>query len=262
MNELQVFQNNEFGEIRTTTIDGVPYFVGKVVAEILGYSNPQKALRDHVDDEDARTERIVHPLGGEQDTKLINESGLYSLILSSHMPKAKKFKRWVTAEVLPAIRKHGVYATKELLKDPDMLISALLELKAEREKSKTLEVTTAIQKQQIAELQPKASYCDIVLRCKDAVNISVIAKDYGMSAKRMNKLLHELGVQFKQGNIWLLYQDYADCGYTKTQTYPYLDSKNEEHTSVHTKWTQKGRLFLYELLKDNGIYPQIEQEVR
>ncbi|EMZ41957.1 MAG: phage antirepressor KilAC domain-containing protein [Atopobium minutum] len=260
MTNLQVFQNSEFGSIRTTTIDGVPYFVGKDVAEVLCYSNPQKAIRDHVDEED-RTVNESFTVNGTMGL-LINESGLYSLILSSHMPKAKKFKRWVTAEVLPAIRKHGVYATKELLADPDMLIEALLELKAEREKTKTLKVTTAIQKQQIAELQPKATYCDIVLKCKDAVNISVIAKDYGMSAKRMNKLLHELGIQFKQGNIWLLYQPFAECGYTKTNTTIYEDKEGREHTAVHTKWTQKGRLFIYETLKDRGIYPQIEQEVR
>ena len=90
----------------------------------------------------------------------------------------------------------------------------------------------------------------------------MIAKDYGMSAKRMNKLLHELGIQFKQGNIWLLYQPFAECGYTKTNTTIYEDKEGREHTAVHTKWTQKGRLFIYETLKDRGIYPQIEQEVR
>lgn len=142
--QLTKFQHEAFGSVRVATINGEAFFVGKDVAEILGYSNPQKAIRDHVDDEDVRSERIVHPLGGEQETKLINESGLYSLILLSHMPKARQFKRWVTSEVLPSIRKHGLYATDELLENPDFLIRALEELKAERALRKELEMTTLI----------------------------------------------------------------------------------------------------------------------
>lgn len=256
--QLTKFQNEAFGSVRVATINGEVFFVGKDVAEILGYTNPLKAIRDHVDDEDVRGERIVHPLGGEQETKLINESGLYSLILSSHMPKTRQFKRWVTSEVLPSICQHGVYATDELIENPDFLIKALEQLKAERAMRKELEMTALIQSQQIAELQPKASYCDIVLSCQDAINISVIAKDYGMSAKRMNRLLHELGIQFKQGRIWLLYQQYAECGYTKTSTSTYQNSSGQECSAVHTKWTQKGRLFLYDTLKAVGIYPKVE----
>ena len=259
--QLTKFQNEAFGSFRVATINGEIFFVGKDVAEILGYSNPLKAICDHVDDEAVRGERIVHPWGGEQETKLINESGLYALILSSHMPKARQFKRWVTSEVLPSIRQHGLYATDELLQNPVFLIRALEELKAERAMRKDLEITTRVQSQQIAELQPKASYCDIVLSCQDAVNISVIAKDYGMSAKRMNRLLHELGIQFKQGRIWLLYQQYAECGYTNTSTSTYQNSAGQECSAVHTKWTQKGRLFLYDTLKVAGIYPKVEQEV-
>ena len=119
----------------------------------------------------------------------------------------------------------------------------------------------AIGQQQIAEMKPKATYYDVVLKCRDAVNISVIAKDYGWSAMRMNEYLHEKGIQFKQGDIWLLYQKYAPNGYTKTNTHIYEDSKGIQHTKVHTKWTQKGRLFIYEQLKADGIYPQIEMEV-
>ena len=120
--------------------------------------------------------------------------------------------------------------------------------------------TVAVQNQQIVELKPKATYYDIVLNCRDAVNISVIAKDYGWSAQRMNEHLHKKGIQFKQSDIWLLYQKYANCGYTKTNTHVYEDSCGYQHTKVHTKWTQKGRLFIYETLKADGIYPQIEQE--
>ena len=258
--ELQVYKNAEFGSVRTTTLGGQPYFVGKDAAGILGYSNTRKALIDHVDEEDKGVTKC-DTLGGKQDLVIINESGLYSLILSSKMPNAKKFKRWVTSEVLPAIRKHGLYATDDLIANPDLAIAAFTALKEEREKNKELMAAVAIGQQQIAEMKPKATYYDVVLKCRDAVNISVIAKDYGWSAMRMNEYLHEKGIQFKQGDIWLLYQKYAPNGYTKTNTHIYEDSKGIQHTKVHTKWTQKGRLFIYEQLKTDGIYPQIEMEV-
>ncbi len=259
--ELQVYKNAEFGSVRTTTIAGQPYFVDKDVADILGYSNTRKALIDHVDKEDKDDVTIRDAIGRNQTMTAINESGLYSLILSSKMPNAKKFKRWVTNEVLPAIRKHGLYATDDLIANPDLAIAAFTALKEEREKNKELMAAVAIGQQQIAEMEPKATYYDVVLKCRDAVNISVIAKDYGWSAIRMNEYLHEKGIQFKQGDIWLLYQKYAPNGYTKTNTHIYEDSKGIKHTKVHTKWTQKGRLFIYEQLKVDGIYPQIEMEV-
>lgn len=258
--ELQVYNNVEFGSVRTTTIGGQPYFAGKDVASILGYINTRKALIDHVDEEDKGVTKC-DTLGGKQDLIIINESGLYSLILSSKMPNAKKFKRWVTNEVLPAIRKYGLYATDDLIANPDLAIAAFTALKEEREKNKELMAAVAIGQQQIAEMKPKATYYDVVLKCRDAVNISVIAKDYGWSAIRMNEYLHEKSIQFKQGDIWLLYQKYAPNGYTKTNTHIYEDSKGIQHTKVHTKWTQKGRLFIYEQLKADGIYPQIEMEV-
>ena len=220
MNGIQIFQNAEFGSVRTADINGVPYFVGKDVAEILGYSNTRKALLDHVDEED-KTDGVTirDSIGREQAPVLINESGLYSLILSSKMPNARRFKRWVTSEILPTIRKHGVYATDELIANPDLAIAAFTALKEEREKNRLLEQTTAVQKQQIAEMKPKASYYDVVLNCKDLISTSTVAKDYGKSAIWMNRYLHEKGVQFKQGEIWLLYQKYAEKGYTNTKTH-------------------------------------------
>lgn len=257
MNEVQIFNNDEFGSVRTLTINDEPWFVGKDVAEILGYSNPQKAIRDHVDTED-KTVNESFTVNGTKGL-LINESGLYSLILSSKMPKAKQFKRWVTSEILPAIRKHGVYAVDEVLANPDMLISALTELKKERARSKELTNTIAVKDQQIAEMQPKASYYDLVLNCKDLVSISVIAKDYGWSARRMNNYLHEKKVQYKKGKIWLLYQKYAEKGYTSTKTQTFAGTDGNTHTSVHTYWTQAGRLFIYDLLKADGVLPTIER---
>ena len=141
------------------------------------------------------------------------------------------------------------------------VINALLELKEERAKTKTLEQTVAVQTQQIAELQPKASYYDKVLECNDLVSISVIAKDYGWSANHMNQVLHEMGVQYKQsGKIWLLYQKYAEMGLTSTKTHYYDDANGHGHVVSHTYWTQKGRLFIYDLLKKDGILPIMERE--
>lgn len=261
MSELQIFKNAEFGSVRTITVEGEPYFVGKDVAEILGYSNTRKALSDHVDEEDKGVTKCDTP-GGMQDLTVINESGLYSLILSSKMPNAKRFKRWVTSEVLPTIRRHGLYAMDEVLANPDILINALLELKAERERSANLEAMVAVQSQQMIEMRPKVSYYDVVLNCKDLVAISVIAKDYGWSATKLNQYLQQKGIQYKQGGkIWLLYQKYAEKGYTSTKTHSYPGSDGSTHTKVHTYWTQRGRLFIYDLLKADGILPLVEQEV-
>ena len=256
MNELQVFNNAEFGSVRTTVIDGEPFLVGKDVAEILGYRDTSDALKRHVDEEDKLT-RCFTDSGQNREMYIINESGLYSLILRSQLSKARKFKRWVTSEVLPAIRRHGMYAIDEILENPDLAIAALTQLKEERKRRKELELTAAVQKQQIAELRPKASYYDLILQNKNTVPVTQIAKDYGMSGRKFNELLHDLGIQYKFRKTWLLYQHYADLGYTQSKTFA-IDA---EKSVMHTYWTQKGRLFLYDLLKGEGILPLIEQEV-
>lgn len=251
MNELQVF-NFDSNEVRTVVVNEEPYFVGKDVADILGYAKARNAIAKHVDDEDKKDAPIQGTLGGTQQMTILNESGLYSLIFSSKLDSAKRFKRWVTSEVLPAIRKHGIYATdsviEQTMKNPDYIITVLTEFKKERE-------SRLVAEQQVQELKPKATYYDLVLQNKSLLSVSKIAKDYGMSAMRMNKLLHELGIQYKQGDIWLLYAKYQDKGYTQTSTY----ALDEEHSKVSTKWTQNGRLFIYDLLKDEGILPTIEK---
>ena len=260
-NQVKVFESAEFGSVRTVEVNGEPYFVGRDVATILGYKNISDAISTHVDEEDKGVAKC-DTLGGTQEMVVINESGLYSLILGSKLPNAKKFKRWVTSEVLPSIRKHGMYATDELLANPDFAIKVFQELKAEREKRSLLETTVKVQSQQIAELKPKASYYDIVLNCKDLVSISVIAKDFGKTAIWLNQYLHDKGIQYKQGGkngIWLLYQKYAEQGYTGTKTNPYNGADGLQHTRVHTYWTQKGRLFIYDMLKTDGILPKVEQ---
>ncbi len=259
MEELKVFENAEFGSVRTTTVNGEIMFVGKDVAEILEYQNGSRDINRHVDEED-RHKVMLFDGNQNKETIIINESGLYSLILSSKMPNAKKFKHWVTADVLPAIRKTGMYATDELLDNPDLAIQAFTALKLEREKNKKLNTTVKVQEQQIMELQPKASYYDLVLNCPDLLSVTVIAKDYGKSAKWLNNFLKEHKIQFKQGKIWLLYKEYAEKGYTSTKTHTVNGNDGKQHSKVNTYWTQKGRLFIYALLKSEGILPIMEQE--
>ena len=251
MNQLQLFNHPEFGGVRVITIDNEPYFVGTDVANALGYTNPQKALRDHVPGKYKRTERIVHPSGGAQDTIVISEAGLYKLVMRSKLPNAEKFSDWVCEEVLPSIRKTGMYI------DPRAEItSEMLRRMADAIDARDKKI--AVLNTQVAELQPKASYYDIVLQCKDLVTTSAIAKDYGYSAKKFNKLLYRLGVQYPQSGMWLLYQKYASLGWSSTKTHKYVGIDGEFHCKVHTYWTQKGRLGLYQLLKNKGYLPTIE----
>ncbi len=259
MNELKIFNNNEFGEVRTIEIKGEAWFIGKDVASALGYSNTRDALSKRVDLEDKGVANH-DTLGGTQEVTIINESGLYSLILSSKLPNAKKFKKWVTSEVLPSIRKNGMYATDELLDNPQFAIEVFSKLKEEREQNKKLEQKNKLQTQQIAELKPKADYMDRILQSKGTVAVSVISKDYGMSATKFNKLLNKLKIQYKQGDIWLLYAKYQSAGYTHTKTFDYTDSKGMPQVRVSTEWTQKGRVFLYNLLKESNVLPLIEIE--
>lgn len=215
MNEPQLF-NFHGQNVRTVTINNGPYFVGKDVATILGYKKPENAIANHVEDED-KTTTLIQGTGSNYKSKsvIINESGLYSLILSSKLPTAREFKHWVTNRVLPTIRKHGAYMTpakiEEVLTDPDTIIQLATQLKQERE-------GRLIAEQKVNELAPKATYYDKVLADKSLVTITQIAKDYGMSGRAMNKKLHELKVIYKQGQTWLLYAKYQKTGWTHSET--------------------------------------------
>ncbi|MDO5559382.1 MAG: phage antirepressor [Oscillospiraceae bacterium] len=246
--DIKIFESQDFGQIRTVEVNGEPYFVGKDVATVLGYSNPSKAINDHVDSEDITTNDSLVVNGMRM--LVINESGLYSLILSSKLPTAKQFKRWVTAEVIPSIRKHGAYMTPEVIEQtltsPDFIIKLATELKAEQTKVKSL--------------QPKAEYCDAVLNTPDLIPTTVIAKDYGKSAIWLNNYLWEKSVQYKQGGTWVLYQKYANKGLTSTKTTLYTGDDGTQHSKIHTYWTAKGREFIYSLLKADGFVPQITKE--
>ena len=252
MNTMEIF-TYEGAQVRTLNRDGKPWFVGKDVATLLGYGNTRDALAKRVDDEDKGVANC-DTLGGAQEMVIINESGLYSLILSSKLPTAKAFKRWVTNEVLPTIRKHGLYATPDtlerLIASPEFGIRLLTELKEERARN-------AAQAEQIKLLEPKASYCDMVLASPDLVTVTQIAKDYGLSAVTLNKILESSHIQFKRDEQWHLYQKYAEKGYAQSKTYSF--EGKEFHAKMHTLWTQKGRLFIYDLLKAKGILPIMER---
>lgn len=261
MNQSQLFNFNG-QQVRTLVINSQPYFVGKDVAEILGYGDTNQAIRKHVDDEDKLT-RQFNGSGQSRTMTVINESGLYDLIFDASrqsknpdiQKRAKKFRHWVTSEVLPSIRKHGAYMTdekiEEVLLNPDTIIKLATELKTERERR-------SIAEQRVNELTPKASYYDLVLSNKSLVTITQIAKDYGMSGQAMNHKLHDLGVIYKQGDTWLLYSKYQRTGWTHSETIMVTKTDGTQKAVMHTKWTQKGRLGLYELLKRHGILPLIE----
>ena len=231
-----------------------PLFLAKDVAEWIEHSKPSIMI-DTVDEDEKLRERIFTS-GQNREVWFLTENGLYEVLMQSRKPLAKAFKKKVK-EILKSIRKHGLYAIDDLLENPDMAIAALQKLKEERQLRLQAQEEVAQKNQIIQELQPKATYYDLVLQNKSLVAISVIAKDYGMSAKKMNKILHELKIQFKQGNTWLLYQKYAGKGYTQSKTHT-IDA---DYSKMHTYWTQKGRLFLYDLLKNKkGILPLIEQK--
>ena len=255
-NESQVFKNEEFGEIRTVLIDEAPYFVGVDIAKSLGYSNTTDAIKRHC--RWVVKHEVPHPQNEKKSLKVncIPESDLYRLIVNSELPTAQKFEQWVFEEVLPSIRKHGAYMTpekiEEVLLNPDTIIQLATQLKEEQ-------ALVQKQRQIIGELKPKADYTDLILKNKGLVTITQIAKDYGMSGQAMNRVLHRLKVQYKQSGQWLLYREHHGKGYTHSETVEITRKDGTPDVKMNTKWTQKGRLFLYELLKDSGILPVIEQ---
>ena len=209
------------------------------MAEAWGYSNPQKALRDHVDEEDKLTERIVLS-GQRREVIFINESGLYSLVLSSKLPQARQFKRWVTNEVLPQIRKTGGYiptkdSTGRQLTDLEIMSLAL----------KIQQKTIDEQKKTIEEIAPKAEYCDEVLESVSCFTTTQIAKELDMTVQDLTRLLTDRKVIYKQSGQYLLYADYARRGYARNRTHSHYDSVGEMHTRTYLVWTERGRRFIH-----------------
>ena len=252
-NQVQIFENEQFGKVRIIDEDGKVLFCGTDVAKALGYARPNDAVSRHC----RATVKRSSPISGKlQEINFIPEGDVYRLITHSKLPAAQKFESWVFDEVLPSIRRHGLYATDEVLKQmivsPELVKGMAEQLIAERAKVKEQATTIAVQEKSIERMKPKEDYCDKVLSSPNAVPITIIAKDYGFSAQAMNELLYVLGVQYKRGQTWVLKQEYARAGYTKS--YTYLAPSGE--SVVQTRWTQKGRLFIYELLKkERGILP-------
>ena len=245
---MKIFSHEMFGEIRTMTNEsGETYFVGKDVAEALGYTNTQKAIRDHVDDDDKLTERFVLS-GQNRSLVIISESGLYSLVLSSKLPQAKVFKHWVTSEVLPQIRKTGGYIpTKDAegrqLSDMEILALAL------KIQQKTIEE----QHKQIGEMAPKAEYCDEVLESVSCFTTTQIAKELDMTVYDLTRLLIAKKVMYKQSGQYLLYAEFARKGYARSRTHSHYDSEGELHTRTYLVWTEKGRKFIHRMCKTEEI---------
>lgn len=248
MQDLKVFQNSQFGELEILTIDNKEWFPAIKVAEILGYTNPRKAIRDHAKEKGV-TIRSVLSNGGMQDKKFIDEGNLYRLITRSKLPQAERFEEWVFEDVLPAIRKHGIYATDSViertLKDPDYIITVLTEYKKEKEQNLLLQ-------QEIGELKPKADYVDEILKSTGTLATTQIAADYGISAQKLNKLLHEARLQRKVNKQWVLYSEHMGKSYTESDTIPIVRSDGREDTVLQTRWTQKGRLKIHEIMTDFG----------
>ena len=257
MNEMTIFENPEFGAIRTVELDGEPWLVGKDVATALGYSNTKDALAKHVDPEDKRQDdgvAICDPMGREQHPTIINESGLYSLVLSSKLPTARKFRRWVTSEVLPSIRKTGGY---NLPKDYPSALRALADTE---EKRLALLAENEAQRQVIADFEPVRQYVDTILHSKGSLATSQIAADYGISARALNRILHEEGIQHKVNSQWILYREHMGKGWTDSRTIQFIHSDGRPDAKMMTYWTQKGRMMIHNLLARRGIVPVMDRE--
>lgn len=253
MSNLVVFTNDKIGAIRVTTIDGEPWFVGKDVAEKLGYSNTRDALLKHVDGDDKGMSQIATP-SGEQSMIVINESGLYSLILSSHLPTARDFKRWITSEVLPSVRRYGLYATPErteqILHNPDFLIRVLTEIKELRKKNEQLIDQNKNQIRLIQSMEPKAAYYDAVVNAGNCTSFRVTAKEFGIGERTFIRFLEERGYCYRNAKGKLL--PYADklekkLFVVREVTYGKPDDRK---TSPYTMVTPKGRAYLYNAMRD------------
>ena len=249
MNKMQIFKNDSFGAIRTLEISDEPWFVGKDVAEVLGYSNPNEAVQEHVDEEDKLNSKTLLSFEldlGQRGGWLINESGLYSLILSSKLPTARAFKRWVTSEVLPSIRKHGLYATDELLDNPDLIIQMASKLKEEREAREVLEAENDIMK-------PKALFADAVSSSHTSILVGDLAKllrqnGIDIGAHRLFEKLREKGFLMKSGSSKNMpTQASMDRGLFEIKEGSYINSDGVNVVTKTTKVTGKGQVYFVNL---------------
>lgn len=262
MNEIKVFNNERFGEVRTVNISGEPWFVGKDIAEILGYANPNEAIQYHIDDDDKLNSKNLSSFEmnlGQRGGWLINESGLYSLIISSKLPAAKEFKKWVTSEILPSIRKHGAYMTdttlERVLTDPDFLIQLATELKKEKEANKALESKIQADK-------PKVVFADSVAASNTCILIGELAKmlkgnGYNVGQNRMFAWLRARGylISRKGTDYNMPTQKSMELGLFQIKETSIVHSDGHVSISKTPKVTGKGQQYLInKFINDNEIY--------
>ncbi|AZJ19573.1 DNA-binding protein [Bacillus wiedmannii bv. thuringiensis] len=263
MNKLEKFSHNMFGNLEVLIKEGKEFFPATDVAKALGYSNPHKAIKDHCKPEGVN-EALVPTNSGIQTKKFINEPNLYRLIVKSKLPQAEQFEKWVFEEVLPSIRKHGAYMTPNtinaLLQDPDLIIGLASQLKQEQQARQVAEQKNLMLTQQIAENASKITYLDQILQSQDTVTVSQVAADYGLSAVKLNKILNDEKIQYKVNKQWLLYSKYQNKGYTKSQTVDVTHSDGSRSVKMNTRWTQKGRVFIHDILTKRGIIPEMDRE--
>ena len=254
-NEIMIFEGNN---VEVIEVEGKVLFNAKNVAEVLDIKNIRENLRNMSDKQvillkNSNVKNSDFRKLANRGENFLTEAGVYKLAFRSNKESAERFTNWVTEEVLPTIRKHGAYMTEQTIEraltDPDFLIQLATQLKDEKEKNKKLVAENK-------EMLPKVTYYDEILASKDSLLITQIAQDYGLSGRKLNTILNELKVQYKKNNQWILYSKYKDKGYIKSETLSLENGK----TVVHTRWTQKGRVFLYEILKDNGYLPLKEMK--
>ena len=262
-NELTVFENEKFGKVRVVTENEKPYFNLNDVCEILGLKNPRQ-VKTRLKEDGVRLMDIIDNLGRVQKNNFIDESNLYKCIFQSDKPEAEAITEWVTGEVLPAIRKTGMYMTDNvwdtITNNPEKLGEVLINYGKVKRELEHLEEENQIQKQLIAEYKPIKEYVDTILSSEDTMTITQIAADYGLSAYELNKTLNEQRVIRKVGGQWILYAEHMNKGYTKSETITVKKKNGTEKVVPNTKWTQKGRLFIHNLLGTLGIKANMDRE--
>lgn len=236
---IRIFKNKEFGAIRTMKDErGEPWFCAKDVCDALGYDQTHKAVKRHVEEGDG-TKRPTPTTSGIQQMLFINESGVYSLILGSKLESARRFKHWVTSEVLPSIRKQGGYMVVRPDESEEAIMARALQI---------AHATLMRRDEEIARLKPKADYADQVLDSVSCLTTTQVAKGMGMTAMELNRILCEKGIQYGQSGQYLLYASYARQGLAQNRTRTFLDLFGTLHTTSQLVWTEKGKEFIHKLL--------------
>ena len=267
MNEIQIFKNNEFGEVRTIVDkNNNAWFCLKDICDILEIGNPSQ-VKTRLDSQCLIENEVYINTGfGERLTKMtfVNEDGLYDCILDSNKPNARKIRKWVTSDILPSIRKTGMYLTDDIynlmMKEPEKIGEMLIEYGKTRKENEKLILENKEKDKQITELKPAKEYVDKILSTEDTMTVTQIAADYGLSGLRLNQILHQERFIRNVGGQWLLYTEHMNKGYTKSETTPIKTKDGRDKTVVLTKWTQKGRLKIHNILTSLGYLANVDKE--